>query len=220
MKIEMHTHTSEASPCASVSAAQIPSLYLSAGYDAIVITDHYCQWVWDQSGAVTPEDYVEYFLNGYYTAVKAAPAGFPVLLGAEVNLTESPNDYLLYGATEDFFRQNLLLHRLTLRELYELCHANDILLFQAHPYRTYCTAADAHFLDGAESYNGNPRHNNQNDLAAGWVQENHLIPSSGSDFHETEDLAKGGIDTPEDIRDIFTLRNVLRDGRYTLIDQS
>ena len=40
MKIEMHAHTSEASPCANVSAAKIPALYQKAGYDAIVITDH------------------------------------------------------------------------------------------------------------------------------------------------------------------------------------
>lgn len=218
MKIEMHTHTAESSPCASVPGAQIPSLYQSAGYDAVVITDHYSQWVWDQSGAATPEEYVEYFLQGYHTVKKAAPAGFSVFLGAEVNLTESPNDYLLYGVTEDFFRQNLLLHRLALQELYDLCHANRILLFQAHPYRTYCTAADARFLDGAESYNGNPRHNNQNERADNWVRTNHLIPSSGSDFHETEDLAKGGIETSENIQSIHTLCDVLQCGQYTLIN--
>ena len=43
MKIEMHAHTSEASPCANVSATKIPALYQKAGYDAIVITDHYCK---------------------------------------------------------------------------------------------------------------------------------------------------------------------------------
>lgn len=217
MKIEMHTHTSQSSPCAAIAAEQTPALYSAAGYDAIVITDHYSKWVWDQSGAATPEEYTDYFLAGYYAAKQAAPPSFPVLLGAEVNLLESPNDYLLYGATEEFFHRNLRLHELSLPALYDLCHANGILLFQAHPYRTYCTPADARFLDGAEYYNGNPRHNNQNELAARWVEEHGLIPSSGSDFHEQEDLAKGGIEVSEDIRDIGSLCRVLTTGDYTLL---
>jgi hypothetical protein len=63
MKIEMHAHTSEASPCANVSATKIPALYQKAGYDAIVITDHYCKWAQDRSGLTDNDDYVQYFLN-------------------------------------------------------------------------------------------------------------------------------------------------------------
>ena len=72
MKIEMHAHTSEASPCANVSATKIPALYQKAGYDAIVITDHYCKWAQDRSGLTDNDDYVQYFLNGYRSARKAA----------------------------------------------------------------------------------------------------------------------------------------------------
>ncbi len=81
MKIEMHAHTSEASPCANVSATKIPALYQKAGYDAIVITDHYCKWAQDRSGLTDNDDYVQYFLNGYRSARKAAgQIGFTVLL--------------------------------------------------------------------------------------------------------------------------------------------
>ena len=87
MKIEMHAHTGEASPCANVSAGQIPVLYQQTGYDAIVITDHYCKWAQERSGAETAEAYAQYFLNGYRTAKAAGDKiGFPVLLGAEANL--------------------------------------------------------------------------------------------------------------------------------------
>lgn len=218
MKIEMHAHTSEASPCANISASRLVSMYIEAGYDAVVITDHYCKWVMEQSGAETPEAYVDYFLSGYRTAREAAQnTSLSVWLGAEVNLLESPNDYLLYGATEEFFRKNLSLFTLSQKELYFLCQKNQILLFQAHPYRTYCNPGDPEFLDGAESYNGNPRHNNRNEDAVAWTEENHLLVSSGSDFHEAEDLAKGGIYTEESSHDLTELCNLLKSNCYQLI---
>ena len=218
MKIEMHAHTSEASPCANVSAAKIPALYQKAGYDAIVITDHYCKWAQDRSGLTNNDDYVQYFLNGYRSARKAAEQiGFTVLLGAEANLPGSPNDYLLYGITEEFILAHPDIHEMSLPELYKLCHDNDILLLQAHPYRTYCNPADPQYLDGAESYNGNPRHDNRNELAREWTDEYHMIESSGSDFHELEDVAQGGIKTAETILDTRQLRDVLLSGQYQLL---
>ena len=217
-KIEMHIHTSQSSPCANISAEEMVSMYENAGYHVLVITDHYCKWVMEQSKAATPEKYVDYFLSGYYAASKAAQnTSLKVLLGAEVNLLESPNDYLLYGATEDFFRKHPSLFELSLAELSALCHENNILLFQAHPCRTYCTPADAALLDGTEYYNGNPRHNNQNEKATAWGTKNNLIASSGSDFHEAEDLAKGGITTREDIQTIEQLRDLLQSGDYELL---
>ena len=208
MKIEMHAHTGEASPCANVSAGQIPVLYQQTGYDAIVITDHYCKWAQERSGAETAEAYAQYFLNGYRTAKAAGDKiGFPVLLGAEANLPGSPNDYLLYGITEKFILQHPDLHEMTLKELYTLCQKEQILLLQADPA----------YLDGAESYNGNPRHNNQNELAKEWSQKYHMIQSSGSDFHELEDVAKGGIETSIPVTDTRALYQVLRSGNYKLL---
>ncbi len=217
-KIEMHTHTSQSSPCANIDAKDMVAMYETAGYNVVVITDHYCKWVMEQSHANSPKEYVDYFLSGYHAALEAAKSSsLTVLFGAEVNLLESPNDYLLYGASEDFFRTHLSLFELSLSQLSDLCHQNDILLFQAHPYRTYCTPADAALLDGTEYYNGNPRHNNQNEKATAWGQTHHLLPSSGSDFHEAEDLAKGGIITEETITSIRQLCDLLRSGNYTLI---
>lgn len=218
MKIEMHAHTSEASPCANVSADSIPSLYRQAGYDAIVITDHYCKWAQERSGTGTADIYAQYFLNGYRTAKAAGDRiGFTVLLGAEVNLPGSPNDYLLYGITEEFILAHPSIHEMTLAGLHALCREHDILLLQAHPYRTYCTPADPADLDGAESYNGNPRHNNRNELARQWTEKFHMIQSSGSDFHEMEDVAKGGIETTATVTCTHDLYDVLRSGNYKLL---
>ena len=218
MKIEMHAHTRESSPCAKINAARVINLYQNAGYEGIVITDHYSKWVMDTSPAATPEEYIEYFLRGYHNALAAAEnTGFHVFSGAEVTLLESPNDYLLYGASEDFFYQNPLLFQYSLKGLAALCRQNDILLFQAHPNRSYCSPAPAKFLDGAEIYNGNPRHENRNETATSWAQQNNLLFSSGSDFHEEEDLARGGIETESPATDWYSLKDILTQGRSQLI---
>lgn len=218
MKIEMHAHTSESSPCAKVPARQMVSLYQEAGYDAVVITDHFNKWVYDQSGTQSLEEYVNYFLNGYHAAKEAAKnTSLLILPGAEVGLLESPNDYLLYGVTETFFQEHPTLFTLSLKELSALCHTNDILLFQAHPFRSYCSPADPVLLDGGESFNGNPRHSNKNSQAVEWTTRNHLLVSSGSDFHEEEDLATGGILTNHPIHNIQELRTLLQTKDYQLI---
>lgn len=40
-KFEMHVHTAECDMVAQVGAAEIVKLYHDAGYDGMVITDHY-----------------------------------------------------------------------------------------------------------------------------------------------------------------------------------
>ncbi len=220
MKVELHAHTSQTSPCSNISAGRLVKMYEEKGYGAVVITDHYSKWVMERNNITSPKEFTEFFLDGYRCALKYSQehnCHIKVLPGAEVNLLESPDDYLLYGAGTGFFRQNPLLFRLPLEGLYKLCHKNGILLVQAHPNRAYCTPADPCFLDGAEVYNGNMRHNSNNGKTYKWAEENNLVMTSGSDFHEEEDLAKGGIITEEDFNSIKELAEILKAGSYSLI---
>ncbi len=221
MKVEMHTHTSETSPCAHISAKEILKMYKEAGYGTVVITDHYSKWASEQSGAKTPDEVTFHFLKGYRTALKYAQKyDINVLLGCEVTLTESPNDYLLYGVSESFFFKHSFLYNLSIEELSEICHSEGILIIQAHPGRAYCEPVNPALLDGAEVYNGNPRHDSNNDKTYAWAYEHDLIMTSGSDFHEKEDLAHGGIDTEYDIKTEEQLIKTLLSGDYSLITPS
>lgn len=219
MKVELHAHTSETSPCGRVSAKKLVKMYKDTEYDAIVITDHYSKWVMELNSIREPEELTEFFLEGYRCASRYAQdsGGIKVLLGAEVSLLESPNDYLLYGTDEEFFLKNHMLFEMTLSKLYTLCYKNNILLVQAHPYRAYCTPANTHFLDGVEVHNGNPRHDSNNDKAYKWAEKNKLLKTSGSDFHREEDVAKGGIVTEDSFDSIHELTEILKSGRYSII---
>lgn len=223
MKVELHAHTSETSPCSHITASHLVQMYSNCGYDAIVITDHYSKWVMDYNKIENPDDFTNFFLGGYKSALKYSQnpgCGLNVLLGAEISLLESPNDYLLYGTDIDFFFKNPLLFKLSLKELFSLCRKNNILLVQAHPNRAYCTPAKPDLLDGAEVYNGNMRHNSNNDKTLLWAHQNNLIMTSGSDFHEEEDLARGGIITNNSFKTIHELTEILSNGSYEIIQKN
>ena len=74
------------------------------------------------------------------------------------------------------------------------------------------------FLDGIEVYNGNPRHESNNPRARAWAEEHHLLFSSGSDYHETEDVARGGMIFPGEIHNSKELAAALAKGVGELIE--
>jgi hypothetical protein len=52
---------------------------------------------------------------------------------------------------------------------------------------------DPELLDGIEVFNGNLRHDSKDAKAMEYALKNNLKLISGSDFHELEDLVRGGI---------------------------
>lgn len=78
--------------------------------------------------------------------------------------------------------------------------------------------AAAEVLDGVEVFNGHPRHDSRNPLALEFAAAHpHLIRTSGSDYHRTQDLATGGIETDRDIRTPADLVKCLKDNAFTRI---
>lgn len=209
MKIELHLHTKEVSPCSWVSAVDSVKAYKQAGYDAIVVTDHFNWYVLDAANTDDPVKRVDHYLNGYRIAKQEGEkCGLKVILGVEVALRNcGPEDYLIYGATEEMLYENPYLYDMTLQDLRKVCDKYNALLFQAHPFREYLKPADPSILDGIEVNNGNPRHNSHNDLAEEWARKHNLLISSGSDFHQYEDLARGGIITSSQESIVNILKN-------------
>lgn len=209
-KIDTHVHTSEVSPCGKLTAAQIVDSYVAAGYDAIIITDHL---LLDRifEALLAPEDVFERQLRGYVAAREHARGRLNVLLGAEIRFTQGSEDYLLLGLDE---RKYLELAR-ALPDSPAECHAlmrrMDCLIYQAHPFRPGLRAAAPADLDGVEVYNGNPRHDSHNDLALRFAADNGLRMSSGSDAHQTPDIARGGIFAPDWVDSGAALARFLRE---------
>ena len=221
-KYELHAHTHECDRDAKLGAADLVHAYQDAGYDGIVITDHYIErfytrWFPEDVKGLSHEQQVHRWLRGYYTAREAGEkVGFTVLPGAEVRLDNGPNDYLLYGLNAEFFYTVPRLNECTrLEELLSLMPP-DACVVQAHPFRDDMVVQTPKSLFGIEVYNGGTDAF-RNDLAWQFARHYGLPMTSGSDIHDWNRLAKGGIMTERRIRTPEDLSAVLRSGAYSLI---
>lgn len=193
-KYDTHVHTAETSPCGRVRAAKMIRLYKEAGYDGVVITDHYYSGFFNRLIFLSWKKKVDVYLSGYKAAVReGGKLGLDVILGMEIRFDGDPNDYLVYGMDEQFLKENRELYKLGLEKFRSLASGKNLMLIQAHPFRPNMIPADPGLIDGVEIYNGNPRHDSCNHLALAYARKNNLLMTSGSDFHQPQDLARGGI---------------------------
>ena len=219
-KYELHCHTKETSLCGQVSAAEIVKMYKEKGYNGIVITDHYSPMTFKPSRVWRPQTDIDFYLKGYKKALKHADDDFTVLLGMEIRYYATANDYLVYGVTEDFLRNNGNLMKVYPKKFHRLAQKNNMLVLQAHPFRnSLMIRTNPQYLDGAEVHNGKADLE-ANLRAAQWAAENNMaVRISGSDFHRPNNLATGGIITDEPIKTNDDLLRILRNGNYEMIGE-
>ena len=223
MRIEMHIHTSEVSPCSRCTAAEAVRRCISKGYDAMVVTDHFNE---DASSRMMGylagwQERMDHFLSGYREAKAAAPTGFLVLLGMELRFMEQGNnEYLIYGFDEQFLYDNEGVDRLDIKHFSAIARENGFLLAQAHPFRWGMALTPAKYLDALEVYNGNSHHASHNDFAALWARWHGLLAIAGSDYHggDTGDgMAPGGVRLLEPVRDEKELVKMIKERKYTVL---
>lgn len=201
MKIELHAHTDESSGCGKMPAEELIGRFKGAGYDTIVITDHF---VGKKETDESYEERAAKWLRGYKNAKAAGDrVGVHVLLGAEVRFASRPEDILIFGMKEEYaeWMFSLMDSDMEQAEFYRLMKGKGMLVVQAHPFRKGLVRLDQKYLDGSEVYNGNARHDNKHDLAHefGNAGGEKFIKTSGSDAHQTMDVARGGVISPAPI---------------------
>lgn len=212
---DTHIHTKEASSCSRVWAEDIVKRYKKLGYNGLIITDHFSASQFKRHGK-TYEEQVQTYLSGYRTAKKFEDENFHIILGMELRFLENDNDYLVYGFDEDFVINNDLTQYETPEDFRPVVEANDLIIFQAHPFRIGMTVVDPELLDGVEVYNGHGDHNSSNDIAYKWAQKYSLRMLSGSDFHGNTSMQPGGVYFEEYLTDSKQVAKALREGKYTL----
>ena len=215
-RIDLHVHTRESSFCGRTEGRVAAQLYKKAGYDGIVITDHYNRGFFRKFPKSLPwSARVDHFLQGYHGArEEGEKIGLTVLLGIELKFIDSPREYLVYGIDETFLKKHPELYKMGIAEFRKfskrLPPSAEILIYQAHPFRPGITPAALELIDGIEVYNGNPRQNSNNQMAFAFARQNNLRMISGSDFHRLPDLARGGLILPEAVEDSRDLVRVLK----------
>ncbi|MDD6276000.1 MAG: hypothetical protein PUB20_04165 [Clostridia bacterium] len=221
-KYELHTHTAEVSPCAASAAADTVALYKEHGYDGLVITDHYSPMTFMNHGIIKPQNSADYYLTGYRNALAAAGDEFTVLLGMEMRFYGNGNDYLVYGVTEDFIRNNGNLMIYYPRRFHNLTAKNNMIFVQAHPFRPYIFRTNPRFLDGCEVYNAKDSEKGTNEKALEWADKHNMkIRTGGADFHrEAHIVNMSGIMTDTKIKTNNDLVEVLKNGDFEIIKKA
>lgn len=192
--IEPHAHTKETSACGFVPAADLIRQLAAAGYAGVVITDHFI------AAERTDTASREAFLAGYRAAKAAGDAaGLIVLPGVEIRLRDQKEEFLVYGMEEpDILALPESIGEIRLSDLHELAVPNGWRIYQAHPFRPGHHPAHTAFIDGLEVFNGNPRHDSQNRLAAKFATMHQLHTIAGSDAHRDGDVGIAGLYVPRD----------------------
>ena len=206
-KIETHAHTSECSPCGRITGTELVKIYKDAGYSGINITDHFMSCVFDMND--NPDKILQKYYSGYLNALhEGEKLGVKVYRGIEIRLNESINEYLLYGVTYEFLKKALSRLDNTLEEFYRFCSDENVLLYQAHPYRNGIVPMPPEFLDGIEVFNSHPGHESRNEKALEYARKYNLPEISGSDVHEIPHACRSGIMSsyvPENDREFYEL---------------
>jgi len=220
-RIELHAHTKPHSGCGEAEPEKLAELYAQKGYDGIVVTNHFmglCDGKEYIKGE-TKEEQLKFYLSGYEEAKKAGEKlGLKVYLGIEIRFSkENNNDYLIYGADEevasicyDNFREDLQYFR-------ENVKLPKSVFVQAHPFRPGVEPADPALLDGVETFNMHPGHNQRVIFACKFAKENNFkIRTVGSDFHHINQGHEGvsALRTKVLPKDSFHLAEILKSGDY------
>ena len=214
---EAHFHTADVSTCAFINAEEAVELYKNAGYSGVVVTDHFTLECFEKKyPGETWTEKVDYFLRGYRNAKKCETESFSVMLGIELRFPENDNDYLVYGLDEQFLYDHEDIISMTAKQFKKVAEKNQLTVIQAHPFRIDSNITNPRYIDGIEIYNGNRRHDSSNNMAEMWAKKHGFITTSGSDFHEHEDLARGGVSFDRFVRDVKEFRAELLSGKYEL----
>jgi predicted metal-dependent phosphoesterase TrpH len=212
-KIELHAHTLPASPCAAVKPEDTVKRYADLGFDAIVITNHFCKHSFRVDEYESAKNAV---LADYYAAKNMGEkCGLNVILGMEMRFPENANDYLLYGIDENDIKALYDFTNTDFVTFYKGFKNERNLILQAHPFRKGMVLADPEYLDGIETFNMHPSHNSCIALATRYAKEHpHFITTCGTDFHYDTHQGLGGILAKVLPTDSFELVNLLKSRDY------
>ncbi len=222
-RIELHAHTKPHSNCGEAEPENLAEIYAEKGYDGIVVTNHFMGYNLRKDGEYmlgeTKEERINFYLSGYRETKKAGEKlGLRVYLGLEIRFSkENENDYLIYGVDEeitsicyDNFREDLAYFR-------ENVKLPKSVFVQAHPFRDGVSPAKPELLDGVETFNMHPGHNQRAGFANRFAKENNLkIRTVGSDFHHLDKGHEGvsALRTKVLPKDSFHLAEILKSGDY------
>lgn len=211
-KLETHLHTSEASACASASGELQAINRKKAGYDGIIVTDHFYRGNCRIDRSLPWEEFIDRFCIGYENAKrKGDEIGLKVFFGWEEGFNDG-SEMLVYGLDKTWLKAHPEMITWTPEEHYERIHADGGFVVQPHPFRerNYIKGIHLypHYCDACEVINA-CNYDEENERAFWFAKSFDLPMTGGSDIHNDTPYLDGGILLDKEITDIKEYADII-----------
>lgn len=222
-RYETHLHTCQGSKCGKATGAEQARFYKEAGFQGVIITDHFCGGNTAMPKEGEWKDRIDAFCKGYEDALEEGKKiGLDVFFGWEecFNRGNAGNDeYLIYGLDKQWLYDHPEVEFWNRRQYFEGVRAAGGCMIQAHPFRRRDYIRQIRlglqFCDGIEAAN---IFNDQfaDVCAMRYAKEYDLVTIAGSDNHlsgmpgRTEAHLLYGIELDEKLGEIGDLVKIIR----------
>ena len=200
---ETHLHSMEGSACGKVSGRDYVKMYQDAGYDGIIITDHFYNGNCRPDRELPWEEWVNQYCRGYEAAKEEGDRlGMKVFFGLEERFDNQglgyDDEWLVYGLDKAYLLAHPEMRFWSRADYLKNVHAAGGCCVQAHPFRDRGYIGAFRLTLGVDAIEG---YNSNNTLEADvmaqlYAQKHHMLMVSGSDVHHLEHVPnerKGGV---------------------------
>lgn len=212
-KYETHLHTSEISACAFDTASDMVRAFAGAGYQGIIVTDHFFNGNTTVPSHLPWARRVELFCQGYENAREEGDkCGLQVFFGWEYGYDHT--DLLTYGLDKTFLLEHPEVLTWGVEEYTRQVHLHGGFITHAHPFREafYINKVRLFpdFVDAVEVINASHTNPAYNAKALKYAKENNLLCMSGSDSHAVNQIFGGGVAFDRKMESIEDLINTVK----------
>ena len=195
-KWETHLHTAEASACAVTSGAEMVRVHQAAGYEGIVVTDHFFNGNTAVPANLHWHERVTLFCKGYENALReASRMGMHVLFGLEFGYHAT--EFLTFGLTPEFLHDHPGMAAWSPEVFFKEVHRAGGYVSHAHPFREASYIPHIRLypegVDAVEIRNASHMNPEWDRKALAYAREHGLAMTAGSDSHDANRLFGGGM---------------------------
>lgn len=223
-KYEIHCHTSETSRCSNLSGAELAEFYKDAGYNGIIVSDHFFNGnttIPRNTGIAGDRKYsweerVELFCMGYENAYRrGVEIGIDVFFSWEYSYLGA--DYLTYGLDKEWLLANSDIESLPITDYFKRVREAGAFIIHAHPFR------QAEYISGIFLFPERTEaveviNSSMSDIVnfrAKWYADNYnLINVAGSDTHYKNKTYLSAMVYGERLKDIKDFINKTRNKEF------
>jgi hypothetical protein len=218
-RYETHLHTSEASACATVSGAEHVRLYKEAGYNGIIVTDHFFNGNSCVPKDLPWEERIDLFCRGYENAkAEGDRIGLSVFFGWEANFKGT--EFLIYGLDKAWLKSHPDMLSWSIEEQYQRVHEDGGFVVHAHPFRVRPYIKEVRLfpdcIDAVEVINIGSKNDEFDRQAADYAKKHGFSVTAGTDAHGKETI-HSGLAFRHKIEDISSMIYEIKSGKYELI---